>query len=96
MHTGGWAGGAVINMEIVSAPSHRETEKLNYPLAVRHATRAFSVPGPVLTGDGGTEVSDTRPRPVGDTGPACDKTPMFLHVADSLSEGQRDGEADGA
>lgn len=33
------------------------------------------------------EVSDMRPRPVGDTGHVCNKTRVFLHVIHSLSEG---------
>lgn len=71
-------------------------EKLNFPLAVRPVASAHSVPGPVLACGGGARgfrhegKAGRRQRPV------CDKTHMFLHVVHSLSEGQQDGEADGA
>lgn len=47
----------VLNIEIVSAPSHYKMEVLNFPLAVRLVTSAHSVPGTARAGGGGTRGS---------------------------------------
>lgn len=47
----------VINIEIVSTPSHYKMETLNFPLAVRCLTSAHSVRGTALASGGGTRGS---------------------------------------